>query len=165
MNHRNGGSSILVALMTLAAGCPMATTDDGEDGMMAGADERTFSATLTAEQETEEVVTEGSGMATVTLRSNETDLFFDITASGLTGPVRAAHFHNAPAGEEGKIVLVLDPFIIVAEGNVQILGTIRMSDITVGDPLQELLAGTVYINLHTDAFPGGEIRGQVLPPE
>ena len=165
MNLRKGSSSILVALMTLAAGCPMATTNDGEDGMMSEAGERTFSATLTAEQETEEVVTEGSGMATATLRSNGTDLFFDITASGLTGAVRAAHFHNAPAGEEGEIVLVLDPFIIVAEGDVQILGTVQMSDITVDDPLQELLAGTLYINLHTDAFPGGELRGQLLPKE
>lgn len=162
MNHRNGGSSILLALMTLTAGCPMATTDDG---MMAGAGERTFSATLTAEQEAGDVVTDGSGMATVTLRSNGTDLFFEITTSGLTGPVRAAHFHSAPAGEEGEIVLVLDPFIIVAEDDVQILGTIQMSDITVDDPLQELLAGTLYINLHTDAFPGGEIRGQVVPEE
>ncbi|MCH7549609.1 MAG: CHRD domain-containing protein, partial [Candidatus Krumholzibacteriota bacterium] len=68
-----------------------------------------------------------------------------------------AHFHNAPAGEEGEIVLVLDPFIIVAEGDVQILGTVQMSDITVDDPLQELLAGTLYINLHTDAFPGVEL--------
>ncbi len=165
MNHRNGGSSILVALMTLAAGCPMATTNDGQDGVMAGTGERAFSATLTAEQENEEVATEGSGMGTVTVRNNETDLFFDITASGLTGRVRAAHFHNAPAGEEGEIVLVLDPFIITAEGDVQILGTIQMSDITLDDPLQALLAGTIYINLHTDAFPGGEIRGQVLPAE
>ena len=162
MNLRRVSSSILVALMTLAAGCPMATTDDD---MTAGAGERTFSATLTAEQGDEEVVTEGSGMATATLRNNGTDLFFDITASGLTGAVRAAHFHNAPAGEEGEIVLVLDPFIIVAEGEVQILGTVQMGDITVDDPLQELLAGTLYINLHTDAFPGGEIRGQVVPEE
>jgi CHRD domain/Prealbumin-like fold domain len=64
------------------------------------------------------------------------------------------HLHRAPAGANGPVVFDLgDP-----ASPVQATWT-GMTPADVAD----LLAGNVYMNIHTDGRPAGEIRGQVLP--
>ncbi len=114
---------------------------------------------LDAEQSGEDVMSDGTGTASLSL--TQAGLVYALTATGLTGPITNAHFHNAPLGENGGVVHgIFDEF----EANTA-TGIWRPADdepLTT-DMMQELLAGNIYINLHTDEYGGGEIRGQVLP--
>lgn len=76
-----------------------------------------------------------------------------IEFSGLIAPQTAAHFH-APAAPG-----VNGPVVIPLPNGSPIIGSTTISDTVEG----HLLAGLMYVNIHTTAFPGGEIRGQVVP--
>lgn len=102
----------------------------------------------------------GSGTGTFTLSPGMHELQFDITVDGLTGPITAAHFHRGAAGESGPVVkTITDTF----SGNTA-HGYWRASDAeALTDTLvQDLIAGNLYINIHTAANGPGEIRGQVV---
>ncbi len=97
----------------------------------------------------------GTGSAAVTLDTNTNVLSWNVSWSGLTGAAIFAHFHgpalpNQNAGAQvdiGAISGLVSPSIgnsLIAAGQAN-----------------DLLAGLYYINIHTGAFPGGEIRGQV----
>ena len=94
------------------------------------------------------------GTGTFILNSAQTELTFDITMTGLSGAITNAHFHNAPAGVAGGPVRsILSDF----SGNHAsgVWNTITPAQVT------ELLAGNIYVNVHTDLNPNGEIRGQL----
>ncbi|AMA59232.1 CHRD domain-containing protein [Bradyrhizobium sp. CCGE-LA001] len=80
-------------------------------------------------------------------------LSWTVTYSGLSGPATAAHFHG-PA-EAGKNAGVAVPIPNAASSPVK--GEATLTDAQAAD----LLGGKYYINIHTAANPGGEIRGQV----
>lgn len=86
--------------------------------------------------------------ATKTLR-------YTLRYSGLSGPVKAAHFHGpAEAGKNAGVVLGINN---AGESPVQ------GSAVLTADQAADLLAGKWYVNVHTAANPGGEVRGQVTP--
>ncbi|HPF35726.1 MAG TPA: CHRD domain-containing protein [Candidatus Krumholzibacteria bacterium] len=91
-----------------------------------------------------------TGTAVMILNDAQTELSYTITYSGLTGTEVAAHFHNAPPGSNGPI---LEP-LPAGEPKVGVW-MVSPSDVV------ELMAGRVYINVHTNLYPAGEIRGNV----
>lgn len=70
----------------------------------------------------------------------------------LPGPI-SGHIHFGRAGIEGGIVF---PF---ASSTSPIIETWDISNVA---HLDSLLAGALYVNIHSAAFPAGEIRGQIL---
>jgi len=112
-----------------------------------------FRAALNAASEVPPTNSKGTGSATVTLDTTAKKLTWTITYSGLTGPVAAAHFH-CPAGPNANAPVAIPipgPYTSPVKGSA-----------TVTDPqMNQLQAGQCYINLHTAANKGGEIRGQV----
>ena len=77
-----------------------------------------------------------------------------VTYSGLTGPVKAGHFHGpAMAGQNSGVALGFTGSVYSP-----IKGTATLTDAQAAD----LLAGKWYVNLHTAAHAGGEVRGQVV---
>jgi len=107
----------------------------------------------------------GYGYASYELSEDGTKLSFNITAPGLSGPVTAAHFHNAPVSVDGPAVVDLTPFLTEVDGQVAVTGSSSLSDWSIENAAEEIRAGRIYVNLHTDAYPGGEIRGQVFLSE
>ncbi|HMB90353.1 MAG TPA: CHRD domain-containing protein, partial [Rhodothermales bacterium] len=110
-------------------------------------------------QETNDVTSDGSGTAALTL--TEAGLVFDLTATGLTGDITGAHFHQGAMGTSGPVVRgITDAF----DGNTASgLWTASDDEPLTVDLMNELLAGSLYLNIHTAANQPGEIRGQVRP--
>ncbi|WP_316239294.1 CHRD domain-containing protein [Bradyrhizobium sp. SZCCHNR1015] len=93
-----------------------------------------------------------SGAAEASFDTATRTLSWKVTYSGLTGPAMGAHFHGpSEAGKNAGIVL---PF---KSPETPITGSAVITDAQAAD----LLAGKWYANVHTQANPGGEIRGQM----
>jgi hypothetical protein len=96
----------------------------------------------------------GKGQAQVTLDTATKQLSYAVTYDGLSGPATAAHFHG-PA-DKGANAGVVVPFPAPVASPYH--GTATLTDAQIAD----LEAGKWYVNVHTAANPGGEIRGQVV---
>jgi Cu/Zn superoxide dismutase len=94
-----------------------------------------------------------TGTAEATLDTQTRSLTYKITFSGLTGPAVGAHFHGP--GEVGKNAGIVLPFKTL---NSPIEGSATLTENQAAD----LLAGKWYANVHTNAHPGGELRGQMM---
>lgn len=100
---------------------------------------------------------------------------FKMMAHKLSGPVWGAHIHNAAAGANGPVIAKLcgAPPVAAAEecttskkGKLKVRGVItadNLNGVTMDELMAAVGAGEAYVNLHTDAYPGGEIRGQIIP--
>jgi hypothetical protein len=93
----------------------------------------------------------GTGNATVILNLSTGDVTVDGTFTGLTGPATAAHIHDA-AG-------IIVPLTVTMDTG----GTLTGGGTLTAAQKAEMIAGTTYLNIHTTAHPGGEIRGNILP--
>jgi hypothetical protein len=111
-------------------------------------------ATLSAAQEVPPVASQGGGGANIAYDPASRRLSWTVTFGGLTGPATAAHFHGpaAPGVNAGVAVP-----IGAAGMTSPVSGQATLTDAQAAD----LLAGRWYVNIHTAANPGGEIRGQV----
>lgn len=120
-----------------------------------------FAADIDAGQEVDTVDSPATGSATLVLNAAQTELTYDIHVSGLTSAVTVAHFHHAPAGQNGAINFDLSASIVSNEdGSARIMGVWS----TIGpEDVEDLLAEGLYVNIHTANFPGGEARGQIIP--
>ncbi|MGJ4959501.1 CHRD domain-containing protein [Bradyrhizobium sp. HKCCYLRH2015] len=93
-----------------------------------------------------------SGAAEASFDTATRTLSWKVTYSGLTGPAMGAHFHGP--SEPGKNAGIVLPF---KSPETPITGSAVITDAQAAD----LLAGKWYANVHTQANPGGEIRGQM----
>jgi hypothetical protein len=109
--------------------------------------------TLDSKSEVPPNTSAGTGTADVDYDAASKKLTWKLTYSGLSGPATAAHFHG-PA-EAGKIAGVKVPIPNATSSPAE--GSATLTD----EQAADLAAGKYYINVHTAANPGGEIRGQV----
>ena len=104
----------------------------------------------------------GTGDATVTFERRTQQMRFKLAYAGLSGGgATTAHFHGPGAADANAPVTVA---IGVPAGGVQ-QGTVEGQATLTDQQAADLLAGRWYVNIHTAANPGGEIRGQVLPQQ
>ena len=110
-------------------------------------------AALSGKSEVPANASAGTGTADIDYDAATKKLTWKLTYSGLSGPATAAHFHGpAEAGKNGGVAVA-----IPNAGTSPAEGSATLTDAQAAD----LLAGKYYINVHTAANPGGEIRGQV----
>ena len=99
------------------------------------------------------------------IADDEKSITYTVTYAGLTGDVVAAHIHVGDLKTAGPIILPLKV------GPSPMTGTLTAADLkaaggvnTFADAVAAIRAGNTYVNLHTAAHPGGEVRGQLVPP-
>ena len=116
-----------------------------------------LTATIDGNQEVPPTGSAGTGTGIITLDDVTNLLSWNITYSGLTGTPTVSHFHGpAPVGTNAGIQVD-----IVANSGGSIASPMVGSATITDAQADDLLAGLWYINIHSNQFPGGEIRGQV----
>jgi hypothetical protein len=154
---------VTVALAGIAAGC-----SDSNDPVAVPV---LFTATLSAANEirTTPINSTATGLATLALRSNDS-LDFVVNVTGLTGPATLSHIHVGSATQNGAVVNGFTINSGITSGTVT-SGTIVLSKLVAGTPAGQISGdslrvlinnGNGYVNVHTSANPGGEVRGQIV---
>ncbi len=112
-----------------------------------------------------------TGVATLVLNDAMTELSMNIQFDGITtDDMTGFHIHAAPAGANGPVVFGLKSPNSDVDGDFMDFGTGFSSvwdgqegnGTTLAAQLDNLFNEGLYFNAHTAAFPGGEIRGQIL---
>lgn len=119
-----------------------------------------FRATITPEQETSTVVSGASGTAVLLydVSTNTFDLF--VTLNTFTNPLTASHIHEGAVGVPGPVVTNFGAEAVYVRSGNTLTGIFR--NVTHGGNPLTLLQNGAYLNYHTGAYPGGEIRGQLI---
>ena len=135
-------------------------------------DGRKFEATLEGAQEVPAVMTTAGAEAEFKL-DHRGRLRFELEATARIENATQAHIHLGARGQNGPVVAFLLPFnaagVDFDEGDEIAEGRLTDDDVierpgfdgTVAALVERMRQGRAYVNLHTTAFPGGEIRGQV----
>ena len=107
---------------------------------------------LSGDQEVPPVKSTGQGSGTITI-SADGAVAGSVTTTDISGT--AAHIHEGAKDKNGPVII---PF--AKDGNTYTAPEgAKLSELQ----LASLRAGNLYINVHTAANPGGEIRGQLNP--
>ena len=130
--------------------------------------EKSFKAMLVGSESVPAVETMAKGDATFTVIKDEKALSYYVTVSDIEN-VTAAHIHLGKKGENGPPVALISnekragKFSgTLAEGTItkkDLMGS--MKDKSVEDLIKKIKKGDAYLNVHTDKYPNGEIRGQI----
>lgn len=116
----------------------------------------TFKADLKGSTEVPPNQTAGTGSITATYDPATKQLTWNGTFSGLTGPATAAHIHGpAEAGKNAGVAVWL------SEKGKPLESPFKGSATLTEAQANDLMAGLWYVNVHTAANPGGELRGQL----
>jgi hypothetical protein len=122
-----------------------------------------FRVDLDGTQEAPPVGTSANGTGRVILKPGFSELDYEFAYQGLSGPLSAGgHFHFGALGEPGPVVKTI-AFSGDSSSNI-VQGEWKATDPSgplTSAVIDSLIAGKLYVNFHTTAHPGGEIRGQL----
>jgi hypothetical protein len=132
-----------------------------------------FRAHLSGANEVPAVDTLSQGQAIFQVSNDGSSLSYRLIVANLNDTLQA-HIHVGPPGENGPVVAFLYPSAPPAQliegrfSGVLATGEVTADDLrgpltgmSLDDLLAEIAAGNTYVNVHTVANPGGEIRGQI----
>lgn len=110
-----------------------------------------FAFDMCGSQENPKNSSKGYGAAMVSVDAGNRTAIYALMVDSLSGPATAAHIHTGAIGVNGGVKFPL------AAPNVYSTGAfaVTAADVTLME------SGGYYVNVHTAAIPGGEIRGQV----
>ncbi len=119
-----------------------------------------FTVALSGASQVPPVQTAGTGTANLTYDPSTRVLTWSVTTSGLSSAVTMAHFHGpAAAGKNAGVQLWISK-----KGEAPANPITGQATLT-PDQATMLTNDELYINVHTQDHPAGEIRGQVVPPK
>jgi hypothetical protein len=137
---------------------------------------RNFRASLKGRNEVPPVDTNAQGQAILKVSKDETSVDYKLIVANIED-VTQAHIHCGAEGVNGPVVVFLFGFVA---GGVDVNGVLSEGSFTnanilprpdspecpggvanLDDLLAKIRSGDAYVNVHTVAWPGGEIRGQL----
>ena len=111
------------------------------------------SITLSGANEVPPVTSSAAGSGTVTVAADGA-VTAKITVTGMTAT--AAHIHSGAAGANGPVIV---PFTKTGDNTFEAAAGAKMTP----EQLAMYKAGNTYVNVHSAAHPGGEVRAQLKP--
>jgi hypothetical protein len=110
-------------------------------------------------------ISSGVGTATLRVSADETHAVLKYSYSGLTGPITSQHIHSEPyLAFPSTILFDIDDATPEPDGSmvweIEPAGALSVADIR-----EIIRSGKTYINLHTAAYPAGEIKGNFTATE
>ena len=108
--------------------------------------------TLAGDQEVPPVKSAGTGGGTIVVGTDKS-VSGSVMTTGITGT--AAHIHEAAAGTNGPVIVPLTK----AGDTYTVPAGAKLTDAQ----FASFQAGNLYVNVHTAANPGGEMRAQLKP--
>ena len=146
MGCRLMGTIVAIAVLALGIEIPRAAWAKSSD--------LAFFSVLNGGQVVPPSTSNAMGVAFLTFDNATKRLCYSISYSGLQGTETEAHLHAAQVGQTNAVLYDLVP---LSSPKVNCLGPLKRNEEGF------LKQGLMYINIHTDIFVAGEIRGQVLP--
>ena len=159
-------------LMTIALGLAAASYAVAQGGPSGP---RNVRADLNGYQEVNSISTTGEGSFRASIDDENRLITYELTYAALEGATTTqSHIHFAQRSVNGGVIAFLcggggKPACPPTEGTVT--GVIAPADVLVSDRgieagafeefVEAIRAGHGYVNVHTDKWPGGEIRGQI----
>jgi hypothetical protein len=142
--------AVIASTALALAGCEtMGSAWDSTKGFFSGSN-----VTLSGDEEVPPVKTSASGSGTITVKDDKS-VSGSVTTTGVTAT--AAHIHMAPRGKNGKIII---PLTKSSDGNTwSVPAGAKLTDAQ----FEAYKAGNLYVNVHSAAHKGGEIRAQLKP--
>jgi hypothetical protein len=142
-------------------------------------------ADLSGYQEIPTLSSPATGRADIQISKDGESVSYTLTYEGFGTPIRFAHIHLGRPAFNGSIMVFLCNNLTppptgvplppaCPQGSGTVSGTLSAADVGAGAASQGVAAGefrefvaalraeAAYVNVHTDAFPPGEIRGQVI---
>lgn len=139
-NRRSVLGIIAVAAVSLAACSGMPYGNQGR-------------VTLSGDQEVPAVMTSASGSGTITINADKT-VSGSVTTTGVAGTM--AHIHIGAAGKNGPVIV---PLTKSGDSTWSVPAGAKLTDAQ----YDAYKAGDLYVNVHSAAHKGGEIRAQLKP--
>ena len=136
---------------------------------------QTFSASLSGKDEVPPTESNSTGTAKFKVDENSSQVSYWVNVTGIK-KINQAHIHNGTEGQNGDIVVTLTknksakgndgPPNIGFSGNItkdDLQGPLKDKELT--DLVSLMSDGNAYVNVHTDKYPDGAIRGQISSGE
>ncbi len=171
-----------IAGVLTASGAIAVGKDGGEGKDRGSSGNKSFRATLIGYEEVPAVSTVASGSFKATLNRAGDQLSWRLSYRDVATPVQQAHVHFGQQGVNGGVSAFFCSNLPGAPAGTQscpatsarLSGTIRAQDVVgpavqgiapgeLGELAAAMRAGVTYVNVHSDAFSNGEIRGQIHP--
>jgi hypothetical protein len=142
-----------------------------------------FKADLIAFDEVPALSSPASGTFSMTIDPTDTSFDYEVSYSDLVGNVTQSHIHIAQKSVNGGVMVFFctnlnngpagtqlcpGPHAGTVSGHItaaDVIGSASAQGIAAGEfaeVLRAIRAGSVYANVHSSVFPGGEIRGQLF---
>jgi hypothetical protein len=109
--------------------------------------------TLSGSEEVPPVTTAATGSGTITIGEDKS-VSGSVTTTGVAGV--AAHIHDGAAGKNGPVIV---PMTKTGDSTWTVAAGSKLTDAQ----YETFKAGGLYVNVHSAANKGGEIRGQLKP--
>ena len=142
------GSFITSRRAVLAASLFVGVWTAGGIAMAAGAQ-----LTLSGANEVPAVTTSAKGSGTITV-GDDKSVSGSVTTSGINATM--AHIHEAPAGKNGPVIIPLEK---KGDSEWAVPANAKLNDAQ----YKSYKDGNLYVNVHSEAHKGGELRDQIKP--
>jgi hypothetical protein len=136
-------ATVFAVALVISASC--STTAGGTNGGI--------KVNLSGDQEVPPVKTSASGSGTIVISSDKS-VSGSISTTGVVAT--AAHLHEGPSGKNGPVIV---PLTKGPDNTWSVAPGAKLTD----SQYASYLAGNLYVNVHSAANKGGEIRAQLKP--